>query len=247
MSILLLVLLLIAVGFIIYLLKNGGLSSRETIKKLTEENKRLADQLQSEQKKYEQLRSAAQAVSNFIGDIKRKIPDFTTVSTLEEKVGLLQNYWNDYYDGEQLFKSTASDKVFRELYLKLKAWELVSELQDKVTTPFYKMLNEEQEDELYIRERFLKMAMQLFDAVSAFQSPNQRKKEQGLNIGIIKGIQTEEEAFESAKVITDLEVETPLWVRNWLKGLQNLDMEDRNIIISGYKYPAKKETTNDKP
>ena len=247
MYIFLLVLLLIAVGFIVFLLKNGGLSSRDTIKRLTEENKRLVDQLQSEQKKYEQLKSAAQAVSNFIGDIKRKIPDFTTVSTLEEKVGLLQNYWNDYYDGEQLFRSTASDKVFRELYLKLKAWELVSELQDKVTTPFYKMLNEEQEDELYIRERFVKMAIQLFDAVSAFQSPNQRKKEQGLNIGIVKGIQTEEQAFESAKVITDLEVETPLWVRNWLKGLQNLNMEGRNIIISGYKYPAKKETTNDKP
>jgi hypothetical protein len=247
MSILLLVLLLIAVGFIVFLLKNGGLSSRETIKILTEENRRLADQLQSEQRRYEQLRSAAQAVSNFIGDIKRRIPDFTTVSTLEDKVGLLQNYWNDYYDGEQLFRSTASDRFLRELYLKLKAWELVSELQNKVTTPFFEMLNEEQTDTLLVRERFIKMSMQLFDAISAFQSPNQRKREQGLNIGVFRGTMTEEQAFENAKVITDLEVETPLWIRNWARGLQGINLEDRNIIISGYKFPARNENGIDEP
>ena len=247
MYIFLLVLLLIAVCFIVFLLKNGGLSSRDIIKRLTEEKKLLAEQLQSEKKKYGKLRSAAQEVSNLIGDIRRKIPDFTTVSTLEEKVGLLQNYWNDYYDGEQLFKSTASDRFYRELYLKLKAWELVSELQNKVTTPFYEMLNEEQTDALLVRERFVKMSIQLFDGISAFQSPNQRKKEQGLNIGIFRGTMTEEQALENAKIITDLEVETPLWIRNWAKGLQGMDLEDRNIIVSGYKFPVKKENGIDEP
>ena len=242
---LLLVLLLIAVGVIFYLLKNGGFSSRDEINRLKCENEMLDERLRRMNEKYESLTKVAEPVYRRMSDVRDKIPDFKSVSTLEDRVGLLQNFWNDYYNGEQLFKSKASDEFFRELFLKLTAWELIKEMQDRVTSPFYALLNEEEPDAMLIRERLVKMALQMFDVVSAFQSPNQRKKEQGLNIGVVKGTFTEADAFDRAKIITGLEEETPRWIRNFARGVQGLGLDDRRIILSGYKFPPKSVSHNE--
>ena len=98
---------------------------------------------------------------------------------------------------------------------------------------------------MLIRERLVKMALQMFDVVSAFQSPNQRKKEQGLNIGVVKGTFTEADAFDRAKIITGLEEETPRWIRNFARGVQGLGLDDRRIILSGYKFPPKSVSHNE--
>lgn len=228
---LLLLLLLISVGFNVVLL----IQSKKLLK-IKKDKESGQEDLKKCQDDLKKCQEESGKLLVILKEINTSIPKFGGNEKFNDEVELLQMFLSGSYGGKKAFWSDESNKFFKELRKRLEAWDLVMELQEKVTTPFYRMLNDQQNDVLLIREQFIKMSMQLFDAVSEFKSPN-RRLEQELNINVFKGSMTEDEAFNEAKIITNLEVETPLWVRNWVNGLQNIGMEDRNIIVSGYKFP----------
>lgn len=218
---------------------------KEVVLQLKEKNEEQRVQLEQLNKNLNDLKKAAKAVSDLQQKIKDGIPDFSSLISLEKRVQLMEIFWNTYYDNVQFIKvhSPKSDVFFRDLYRAVKAIDTIKELQEKVTTPFYGAMDQEALDAVYVREKLLKMAMQMYDVISSFQSPNQRKSEQGLNIGIVKGEKTEEEALKEAKIITDLEVETPRWIRSMAFGVKGIGVDDKGIIFSGYKLNSQKEVS----
>ncbi|MDH6341910.1 phage shock protein A [Parabacteroides sp. PFB2-12] len=246
MGTVILIILGIALGFGLGIFawgKMGGAKLKEDVVRLRKEKKELEVHYQEQKTKLSNLSKAAKAVSDLQKAIKNGIPDFSSESSEEKRLYLMENFWNAYYNGEQFIKerSPESDRFFRDLYRALKATETLKELQEKVTTPFYEAMDQASLDAEGVREKLLKMAMQMYDVVSSFQSVNMRKIEQGLNIGIVKGDKTEEQALEEAKIITDIEQETPRWIRSIASGVKGIGVEDKGIIISGYKLAPQRE------
>lgn len=204
----------------------------------------IEEELQKEKKECNKCREVLKECipyRNFKQDMKSKKPIFKKDVSLVENLDRLHAFWVDFFANEQFFKNDNpnSDQFFVDLYRKLKAADEIKLLQDRVTTPYYERLAKGHITAVESRKLTIKMAMELYDVISSFQSFNQRKQEQGLNIGIVKGTINTDEALSRAKIITDLEIETPLWVRNMALGLKDIGLEDENLILSGYKFPNK--------
>lgn len=237
MYIMFIVLILIALGIVLFFyLQSRDRIRDKVVQQLKAENQKLKQQLAETLNSLKELKNAALPVVNRLEEIKRKIPDFSVATTCSEKCDYLNLFWNDYYGSEQFFKerSKGSDELFRELQRAITAGEIIRELQQKVTTPFYETMDQEDLSVEEVRACILKMAMQLYDVISTYQSVNKRN-EQRLNISIVKNEKSEEEAFNEAKQISDFETETPRWIRRIASGLKNMGIEDKKVIISGYR------------
>lgn len=232
------VLILIALGIVLffYLQDRNNKVRNKVVQRLKAENQELKQRLAETENNLKELKEAALPVVNRLEEIKRKIPDFSVATTCSEKCDSLNLFWNDYYGSEQFFKerSKGSEEFFREMQRAITAKEIIRELQLKVTTPFYETMDQEDLSVEEVRACILKMAMQLYDMISTYQSVNKRN-EQRLNISIVKNEKSEEEAFNEAKQISDFETETPRWIRRIASGLKNMGIEDRKVIISGYR------------
>lgn len=202
--------------------------------------------------RYNELKSAATKVNNLHKDIRGGIPRFSSQDSLINRVKQLKEFWLGYYGaGEQFFKINSdggtdcveTEEFFRDVMRKLKAAELISQLQCNVTQPFIdRMDSDEALDPIMARTLLIKMGLQLFDAVSSFQSPNKRKGQE-INVAIAKHEINEREALDIAQTISEYETDSPLFIRNIALGLTNIEVEDRGIIIAGYKFSGEKNNT----
>lgn len=244
--------LIVALGisiYKIYTLKSGavGVEPEDDYEDL----KRKYSDLEA---RYNELRAAATKVNNLHKDIRNGVPRFSSKDSLINRVNQLKEFWLGYYGaGEQFFKinsdgdadSVESEEFFRDVMRKLKAAELITQLQNNVTQPFIDRMDSDKALEpITARTLLIKMGLQLFDAVSSFQSPNKRKGQE-INVAITKQEIAEREALEMAQTISEYETDSPLFIRNIASGLTNIGVEDKGIIIAGYKFSGEKNNTED--
>ncbi len=202
--------------------------------------------------RYNELRSVATKVNNLHKDIRSGIPRFSSNDSLINRVKQLKEFWLGYYGaGEQFFKINSdggtdgveTEEFFRDVMRKLKAAELINQLQCNVTQPFIDRMDSDKTlNPIESRTLLIKMGLQLFDAVSSFQSPNKRKGQE-INVAIAKQEINESEAYDMAQTISEYETDSPLFIRNIALGLTNIEIEDQGIIISGYKFSDEKNNT----
>ena len=247
MNILVIALIIALVACVAYIfkLKTGGVSCLEA--ELQARIKTLEEEYEVLKQKYAILHSAATNVNDANKRVREAIPLFSPDRSLVDRVQSLKEFWlGDYGVDGKLFKRLSqegddtkqwSEDFFYDVTRKLRAAEAMSQMQERVTRPFLKSMEEQGVISARVsRECMVKMAMQLFDMVSSFQSPNKRSGQE-LNVGIVSGNLSETEALNKARIITEFEVDTPLYIRNIAEALKGVDIDKGTIIISGYRFP----------
>lgn len=256
LSIIFLAILVVSVCYIFILKKKlEGMSSDE-FARLQNQNEKLTQSLEVLNTDYNILRDKAAQLMYLRDDLVNKMPDLTS-GTNDQKLDQLLTFWTNYFGDEKFFlkKCPDGEQFFKDLRNDLEDTKHIELMQKRVTEPFFKKLSQSILEPVEVREMVVKMAMMLYDTVS-FTSPNSRPIEQGLNKSVVlreEEISEEEaisNAYDKAKVISDLEVETALWVRNLANGLRGLGLDNKKLILSGYKFAPQpvgsKEQTQEK-
>lgn len=206
-------------------LETASKEYKDTIADLTEENAKLNETLQLQNKVVQQYKH-----------LKRNAPDLTQNGQrgLDEQLTMLE----DYLRAGNLVKPEQGKAFFMQLCKSIKARERMQTMQKEVTFPFLhemeKLQKSDPENVAAMRACLMKMAMRLFDMVDSFGNVNARNEQQ-INVSLVQGELSEEEALKHCKVMTRYEHETPRWTRSILQAVEGWGLEDVGIIFSGYK------------
>lgn len=192
------------------------------------------------QKTNERLKAAEQLLTKQV-DLLRKWdswqknpPVLYGQEPLSKKIELLQNYLSEG-------SSTCDLRTFkRELMASLEAYERLKMLQLQVTIPYQQAL--QLQDKMIDAEiahqnlaNTIRMAMQLFDGIDGYHSPNHRD-EQDLNLRVIKGEMTEDAALDESIQLDNNPNHTPIWLRSIRETMLQSGITPKDgIIYSGYK------------
>lgn len=113
--------------------------------------------------------------------------------------------------------------------------------RNNVTTRFFEQLRGvnmplDLEERQVIIDNTINVAMMALDIAETLQwSDVVNREEQKLNVGIINGTISHEDALNNAIKITDNPTITPKWARALGMAFKGVVSEDANIIFSGYK------------
>lgn len=235
-NILLLVLLLVSWCYFLYFKKQKSLETGN-FKQLSEENKILTQKVKESESQLSEIRKKGRQILARIKAIEESVPIFDDKLSIKENLTLLEDFWNGEYAGKKVFlRDRGADDFFSKLRDSIDASAIMIEMQDNVTTPFKIEMDtvSSQTSDSEICAKIIDMSMKLYDVVSSFNAVN-LVNEQQLNVGLVKGMLTREKALQNAIPITELETNTPRWIRNIRRGVSCIDQHNKQIIYSGYK------------
>lgn len=187
--------------------------------KLAEQNKIISD-----------LLLALQKAEKF-----SEIPFISDIPTLKERISVL---------GDFLVSVVPSTQVdsYKNLFAKFESYEemirTLKIIDDQMTQPLFSSMENksvamDEPDIKMLLEQLIMLALCAVELGKAADANGITDKH--LNLKVLLGDISQEEALERAVPITDYPEETPAWIRSFKKLLMYLDVQDDKSIYVGYK------------
>lgn len=168
-------------------------------------------------------------------DLIALISSFNERPSMTEQIDDLEQFIGNLHR----FSDVKVAKFFARIRKSEKAFELVKMLQRNVTIPFFnQMQSQDVVSDTDVKENIaaiIDAAMKMMDVIESLDYVNYRNQEQSINVRLVKGEINRDKAIELAKIMTKLSDETPAWARTIKTSVEHLELEDQQIIFSGYK------------
>lgn len=168
-------------------------------------------------------------------DLIATVPSFNEESSISEQIDELEQFIENLHRISDIKVA----KFFARIRKSEKAFELVKLLQRNVTIPFFnQMQSQDVVSDTDVKENIaaiIDVAMKMLDVIESLDYVNFRNQEQTINLQLVKGEINRDKAIELAKVMTNISDETPTWARTIKASVEHLELEDQQIIFSGYK------------
>lgn len=168
-------------------------------------------------------------------DLIAVVPSFDEKSSIAEQIDELERFIENLHR----ISDVKIVKFFARIRKSEKAFELIKLLQRNVTIPFFnQMQSQDVVSDADAKENLaaiIDVAMKMLDVVESLDYVNYRSQEQNINVRLVKGDINRDTAIGLAKVMTNISDETPTWARTIKTSVDHLDIEDQQIIFSGYK------------
>lgn len=214
---------------------------RQLSRKREQPGRKIAD-LESKLKVYKEEISRLNVVlEEFRGIVKEHrdliatVPSFDEESSLAVQIDELEKFIENLHR----ISDVKVAKFFARIRKSEKAFELIKLLQRNVTIPFFnQMQSQDVVSDADVKENIasiIDVAMKMLDVVESLDYVNYRSQEQNINVRLVKGDIDRGMAVGLAKVMTNISDETPTWARTIKTSVDHLDIEDQQIIFSGYK------------
>lgn len=192
------------------------------------------------------------AVSQFI-ELRKGMDDVANESTALKKLEGLHTKMEELH----VWQKTHSDadgvrllaKVFNDAEVMVGIAEqslpVIKQLQNKITN-FYEELRINFPDDDYertVRTHFLELSVMMMDVVQSINNVNYTSDHQGINVKLLMEEITPEEAVNSAKPVTNLDMETSKWaqvfqkcISKWSGNDDNPLIDDKPFLLNGYRF-----------
>lgn len=168
-------------------------------------------------------------------DLIATVPSFNEESNISEQIDELEQFIEKLH----WIPDVKVAKFFARIRKSEKAFELVKLLQRNVTMPFFnQMQSQDVVSDTDVKENIaaiIDVAMKMMDVIESLDYVNYRSQEQSINVQLVKGEINRDKAIELAKIMTNISDETPTWARTIKTSVEHLELEDQQIIFSGYK------------
>lgn len=168
-------------------------------------------------------------------DLIATVPSFNEESSISKQIDELEQFIENLHR----ISDVKVAKFFARIRKSEKAFELVKLLQRNVTIPFFnQMQSQDVVSDTDVKENIaaiIDVAMKMLDVTESLDNVNYRSQEQSINVQLVKGEINRDKAIELAKIMTNISDETPTWARTIKTSVEHLELEDQQIIFSGYK------------
>ena len=167
-------------------------------------------------------------------DLIATVPSFNEESSISKQIDELEQFIENLHR----ISDVKVAKFFARIRKSEKAFELVKLLQRNVTIPFFnQMQSQDVVSDTDVKENIaaiIDVAMKMLDVTESLDNVNYRSQEQSINVQLVKGEINRDKAIELAKIMTNISDETPTWARTIKTSVEHLELEDQQIIFSGY-------------